>query len=70
MRHKHAPDQRCAIPHCGKPAVVADLCRLCYSSEVRWSKRTPAERAARQRQLSKFQARMVRIRAPHLRSVK
>lgn len=70
MNRKHAPDQRCAVEHCGRPAIVADLCGLCYQAEVRWSKRTPAERARRVRQLNKFKARMARIRAPHLRSVK
>lgn len=69
-RHKHAPDQRCAVAFCGRPAVVADVCMLCYQAEVRWAKRTPAERADRARQLKKFQARMLRIRAPHLRRVK
>lgn len=68
--HRHAPDQRCSVPFCGRPAVVIDLCRLCYQAEFRWSKRTPAERANHVRQLNKFKARMERLRAPHIRRVK
>lgn len=65
----------CKVPGCIRAAVAVGLCGACYQWEIKWAKRTPAQRDARQEQLSVWQRRFDRLtvsnnKRRHLRVVK
>jgi len=70
MKTKLKPSMTCEVDGCDREATICGLCGPCYQAEYYWQKKGIAERRKRRKNLEIFSARMERLTAPKLRSVK
>ena len=54
------PRQKQCQYNCGRPVERkhSDMCHACYQAIQRWSKKTPTQMVARQKQLKVFERRL------------